>query len=289
MTRARTLLLTALAMLAFAGNSLLCRMALATTTIDPASFTAIRIVAGALALAMIVRLRHAGTPLGDWPSGIALFVYAAAFSFAYVTLPAAAGALLLFGSVQATMIGHGLASGERPGVRQLVGLAVAFAGLVGLLLPGLSAPPLQGSLLMIAAGAAWGIYSLRGRSGGDATRETAGNFLRASVLAGGLGLLMLPEASVDRAGVLYAVASGALASGVGYAVWYTALRGLAATSAASVQLSVPVIAAVGGILLLGEALTLRLVLCSTAVLGGIGLVIAAGQRRARDARRGRPG
>ena len=289
MTRARTLLLTALAMLAFAGNSLLCRMALATTTIDPASFTAIRIVAGALALAMIVRLRHAGTPLGDWPSGIALFVYAAAFSFAYVTLPAAAGALLLFGSVQATMIGHGLASGERPGVRQLVGLAVAFAGLVGLLLPGLSAPPLQGSLLMIAAGAAWGIYSLRGRSGGDATRETAGNFLRAAVLAGGLGLLMLPVASVDRAGVLYAVASGALASGVGYAVWYTALRGLAATSAASVQLSVPVIAAVGGILLLGEALTLRLVLCSTAVLGGIGLVIAAGQRRARDARRGRPG
>lgn len=289
MTRARTLLLTALAMLAFAGNSLLCRMALATTTIDPASFTAIRIVAGALALAMIVRLRHAGTPLGDWPSGIALFVYAAAFSFAYVTLPAAAGALLLFGSVQATMIGHGLASGERPGVRQLVGVAVAFAGLVGLLLPGLSAPPLQGSLLMIAAGAAWGIYSLRGRSGGDATRETAGNFLRASVLAGGLGLLMLPEASVDRAGVLYAVASGALASGVGYAVWYTALRGLAATSAASVQLSVPVIAAVGGILLLGEALTLRLVLCSTAVLGGIGLVIAAGQRRARGARRGRPG
>lgn len=289
MTRARTLLLTALAMLAFAGNSLLCRMALATTTIDPASFTAIRIVAGALALAMIVRLRHAGTPLGDWPSGIALFVYAAAFSFAYVTLPAAAGALLLFGSVQATMIGHGLASGERPGVRQLVGVAVAFAGLVGLLLPGLSAPPLQGSLLMIAAGAAWGIYSLRGRSGGDATRETAGNFLRASVLAGGLGLLMLPEASIDRAGVLYAVASGALASGVGYAVWYTALRGLAATSAASVQLSVPVIAAVGGILLLGEALTLRLVLCSTAVLGGIGLVIAAGQRRARDARRGRTG
>lgn len=287
MTPARTLLLTALAMLAFAGNSLLCRMALATTTIDPASFTAIRIVAGALVLAMIVRLRHAGAPLGDWPSGIALFVYAAAFSFAYVTLPAAAGALLLFGSVQATMIGHGLASGERPGMQQLAGLATAFAGLVGLLLPGLSAPPLQGSLLMIAAGAAWGIYSLRGRSGGDATRETAGNFLRAAVLAGGLGLLMLPVASIDHAGVLYAVASGALASGVGYAVWYTALRGLAATSAASVQLSVPVIAAVGGILLLGEPLTLRLVLCSTAVLGGIGLVIATGQRRARDARRGR--
>lgn len=179
MTPAKTLLLTALAMLAFAGNSLLCRMALATTTIDPASFTAIRIVAGALVLVMIVRLRHAGAPLGDWPSGIALFVYAAAFSFAYVTLPAAAGALLLFGSVQATMIGHGLASGERPGMQQLAGLATAFTGLVGLLLPGLSAPPLQGALLMIAAGAAWGIYSLRGRSGGDATRETAVNFLRA--------------------------------------------------------------------------------------------------------------
>lgn len=286
MTHARTLLLTALAMLAFAGNSLLCRLALATTAIDPASFTAIRITAGALALALIVRLRNHSTPLGDWPSGIALFVYAAAFSFAYVTLPAAAGALLLFGSVQATMIGHGLASGERPGTWQMAGLAAAFAGLAGLLLPGLSAPPLPGSLLMIAAGCAWGVYSLRGRGGGDATCETAGNFLRASALAGGLGLLMLPWASVDRAGVVYAVASGALASGMGYAVWYTALRGLAATSAASVQLSVPVIAAVGGILLLGEPLTVRLVLCSTAVLGGIGLVIVAGQRRATDARHG---
>lgn len=287
MGHVHTLLLTALAMLAFAGNSLLCRMALATTAIDPASFTAIRILSGALTLAVILRLRASGKALGDWPSGAALFVYAAAFSFAYVTLPAAAGALLLFGAVQATMIGHGLVAGERPRPRQVAGLLTAFAGLAGLLLPGLSAPPLQGSLLMIAAGAAWGVYSLRGRRGGDATRETAGNFQRAAIFAGGLGLLMLPWATLDRAGTLYALASGMIASGLGYAVWYTALRGLTATSAASVQLSVPVIAAIGGVLLLGEPLTWRLIACSTAILGGIGLAMAVRHDRVTGGARAR--
>jgi drug/metabolite transporter (DMT)-like permease len=278
MSRAKVFSLTSLAMVAFAGNSLLCRLALKHTEIDPASFTAIRIISGAVILWLVARVRTgSGVPLGNWPSATALFVYAAAFSFSYVTLPAAAGALLLFSAVQATMIGYGLWTGERPAKMQTVGLIAAGSGLVALLLPGLSAPPLFGSLLMLAAGVAWGIYSLRGKGGGDATRVTAGNFLRAAAFAGCLGLGMVPWASLDFAGVLYAASSGALASGVGYAVWYTALRGLTATTAASVQLSVPVIAAAGGVVLLDEPLTLRLVICSIAILGGIALVISSKQ------------
>lgn len=266
--------MTALAMVAFAGNSVLCRLALKQAEIDPSSFTAIRISAGALTLWLVMRARHRPASLpGNWPSAVALFVYAVAFSFSYVTLTVAAGALLLFGSVQATMIGYGLQTGERPGAIQVIGLIAASTGLVALLLPGVSAPPLSGALLMIVAGIAWGVYSLRGRGGGDATAVTAGNFLRAALLAVALGLAMSPFASVDRAGFLYAVLSGALTSGVGYAIWYSALRGLNATSAASVQLSVPVIAAGAGVFLLGEPVSLRLVLCSAAVLGGIALVI----------------
>ena len=279
MSRAQVLFLTTLAMLAFAGNSLLCRLALKHTAIDPASFTAIRIIAGALTLWLVVRIHTSSSAtLGNWPSAAALFVYAATFSFSYVSLPAAAGALLLFGAVQVTMIGYGLWAGERPGKTQAAGLGAAAAGLGALLLPGLSAPPVQGALLMLAAGVAWGIYSLRGKGGGDATAVTAGNFLRAAPMAACLGLVSLPWASVDMPGLGYAVASGALASGAGYAVWYTALRGLTATTAASVQLSVPVIAAAGGVLLLDEPLTLRLVLCSIAILGGIALVILARPR-----------
>lgn len=279
MSRQKIFWLTVLAMLAFAGNSLLCRAALKNTPIDPASFTAIRVLSGALALWMIVRLRGGATRAGgNWLSALALFVYAAAFSFAYVNLPTAAGALILFGAVQASMIAYGLWSGERLGGWQTLGLVAAFTGLVGLLLPGLSAPPLAGALLMLAAGMAWGVYSLRGKSGGgDPTQVTAGNFLRAAVFAAGLSAAMLPWASLDGAGMAYAVASGALTSGVGYAVWYSALPGLRATSAATVQLSVPVIAAVGGVVLLGEPVTLRLLLASVAILGGVALVIAGKQ------------
>jgi len=276
MTRARVFVLTSLAMIAFAGNSLLCRLALKHTAIDPASFTAVRILSGAIVLWLVVQVRAPyGPQLGNWPSAAALFGYAAAFSFSYVTLPAAAGALLLFGAVQATMIGYGLWTGERPDRIQTLGLLAAGGGLAALLLPGLSAPPLLGSLLMLAAGFAWGIYSLRGKGGGDATRVTSGNFLRASAFAACLGVGMLPWASLDTAGILYAMSSGALASGLGYAIWYTALRGLTATTAASVQLSVPVIAAGGGVVFLDEPLTTRLVICSIAILGGIALVITS--------------
>lgn len=265
---------TALALLAFAGNSLLCRAALQYTPIDPASFTTIRLASGALVLWLFVQTRPALPPgRGSWPSALALFAYAAAFSFAYVTLPAGTGALLLFGAVQASMIGWGLIKGERFAPLQLVGLVLALSGLVGLLLPGLSAPPLGGALLMIAAGVAWGVYSLRGKVAGDPTRVTAGNFVRTVPLALALSLLTLGQAQLDAAGVAYAVASGALTSGVGYAIWYTALPHLKATSAATLQLSVPVIAALGGIVWLGEPLSLRLVLAAAAILGGIALVI----------------
>jgi drug/metabolite transporter (DMT)-like permease len=171
------------------------------------------------------------------------------------------------------MIGFGMWRGERLGRAQLLGLALAFGGIIGLLLPGLAAPPLLGSLLMLGAGFAWGVYSLRGKGAGDPTRVTAGNFLRAVPLAAALSLLMLHDATLDKAGVWYAIASGALASGVGYAIWYMALPALTATNAAIVQLSVPVIAALGGIVFLKEPLSLRLLLASMAVLGGIALVI----------------
>jgi drug/metabolite transporter (DMT)-like permease len=290
-TAIRLFILTLLAMVAFASNSLLCRLALKHTSIDAASFTFIRIFSGGVFLWLIMRARGASTvaavydrrgpwfgahraPLqGNWPSALALFTYAAAFSFAYINLSAATGALLLFGAVQATMILWGLHKGEPLRMRQLFGLLLALAGLIALLLPGLSAPPPGSAILMLAAGVAWGIYSLRGRGTSDAISATAGNFLRAVPLAAILALALLAWIHLDRAGLVYAVLSGAIASGVGYVIWYTALPGLKAASAATVQLSVPVLAAAGGIILLREPLTLRFLLASVAVLGGIALVV----------------
>lgn len=261
-------------MVAFAGNSLLCRLALRNAGIDAGAFTAVRLMSGAIMLWVIVRAagtRDAGA--GSWMSALALFAYAAGFSYAYLSLTAATGALLLFGAVQATMIGFGLYRGERLHRQQWLGLLIAFAGLFGLLLPGLSAPPLVGALLMLGAGIAWGIYSLRGRGAGNPTRVTAGNFLRAAPFALALGLLASPRSLPGGPGLAYAAASGALASGLGYAIWYMVLPALRPASAAAVQLSVPVIATLGGVALLGEAVTVRLLLASAAILGGIALVI----------------
>lgn len=269
--------LTALAMLAFAGNSILCRLALKNTDIDPASFTSIRIMSGALILGLLIMMRSRNSQIsklpGSWLSALALFIYAAAFSFAYVSLTAATGALILFGAVQITMIGYGFYRGERPSGLQVIGMAFAFGGLVALMLPGLSAPPLMGATLMGLAGIAWGVYSLRGRGAGDPAQITAGNFLRAVPLTLLLSLILVSQAKFDVSGVLYAIASGALASGIGYALWYAVLPALKNTVAASVQLSVPVIAAFGGVLLISEPLTLRLTLTSIAILGGIAMVI----------------
>ena len=269
----RRFILTLLAMIAFAGNSLICRLALTQTTIDAASFTFTRILSGAVALSLIVTIRkRTSLKAGSWASALALFAYAAAFSFAYISLSAGTGALLLFGAVQATMILWGLYKGERLRTRQWLGLALAVAGLVALLFPGLSAPPIGGALLMLCAGIAWGIYSLRGKRAGDPVTATAGNFLRAVVFATGLSVALLPWLKLDRGGVGYAILSGALASGIGYVIWYSALPELKAASAATVQLSVPVLAAAGGILFLGESITLRFLLASLGVLGGIALV-----------------
>ena len=289
-SRSRLAALTTLAMFAFAGNSLQCRVALKATAIDPATFTTIRIVAAAAVLWLIERgrARQPAQAGGDWYAALALFVYAAAFSFAYVRLAAGTGALLLFGAVQATMIGYALWSGERLQVRQWLGFVLALAGLVVLVLPGLAlrgpalpnlAPPLASSLLMLAAGVAWGVYSLRGKRAADPVAATAGNFLRAvpfAVALSGLGLVGTPmptHLSVDHAGVVYALISGAVTSGLGYVIWYAALKALKASSAATVQLSVPLIAALGGVAILNEALTARLVASAVAILGGIALVI----------------
>lgn len=275
----RIAVLTAAALTAFAGNSLLCRAALANTGIDPASFTAIRLLSGAAVLWFLVLIRGgARDGSGNWLSAFSLFAYAAGFSFAYVHLPAATGALILFGAVQMTMIGHGLWVGERLGKPQVAGLLLTCGGLVALLLPGISAPPLPAALLMLVAGAAWGTYSLRGRNAGDPLQVTAGNFLRAAPIGLLLSLLLSGNATLDAAGIMLAVLSGALASGGGYAIWYTVLPALKSTSAASLQLSVPVIAALGGIAFLGEGMSLRLVLSSAAVIAGIAMALSAVKR-----------
>jgi len=272
----RTPVLTTLALIAFAANSLLCRLALRGQAIDPATFSAIRIVSGALILGLLVRWpSDAPSASGgsSWTSAGLLFLYAAPFSFAYLHLSAGTGALLLFASVQVTMVLAALARGERPRPIQWVGLILAIAGLVYLVLPGLTAPDPISAFLMFLAGVAWGLYSLRGRSTTAPLAQTAGNFARAVPMALVLCLVAWPVPPVKASGVLWAVLSGAIASGIGYALWYAALRHLTAMTAAIVQLAVPILAGAGGVLLLGEVLTIRLAFAAVLVLGGIGMAI----------------
>lgn len=270
----RLIALTFLAMLAFAANSLLCRAALKLSQMDAASFTSLRLLSGALILCLLVSLRSGALRgSGSWRSACALFAYAAGFSFAYQHLSAASGALLLFGAVQVSMIAYGISQGERLQKLQVAGLLLAMGGLLGLLLPGLSAPPLGSALLMMGAGLAWGIYSIRGKGAGDPSAATAMNFVYATPIALALSWLLRDTINVDSAGVVYAILSGALASGLGYALWYRVVPMLQSTQAASVQLSVPVFTALGGVALLGEPITLRLLLASMAILGGIALML----------------
>jgi drug/metabolite transporter (DMT)-like permease len=272
----RTALCTAAALIAFAANSLLCRLALMGGAIDAASFTGLRLASGAVVLALLAGLRQGDRPRSSasWISGAALFAYAAPFSFAYLRLGTGVGALVLFGSVQATMIGWGIARGERPRFLVWLGLAIAMAGLVALAAPGRTAPDPLGVGLMAIAGAAWGVYTLRGRqSGSDPVVANAAAFLRSVPLAAVLVALGASGAAITGRGALLAIASGALASGVGYAVWYAALRGLTVTRAAVLQLLVPVLAAAGGVLLLGESATSRLLLAAAGILGGVALAI----------------
>ena len=273
----RIALLTTLAMLAFAGNSLLCRVALKHTAMEPLTFTSIRLVSGAVALGLILALsgrRQQVLRSGSWWSAVFLFVYAVAFSLAYVQLSAGTGALLLFASVQITMFAAAVWSGERVSLQKGLGLLVAMAGLVYLLAPGVSAPPLASAAWMVASGVAWGLYSLRGIGSTDPLATTAGNFFKSvplALLVGLIGLSTMATTRLDSTGVVYAILSGAVTSGIGYAIWYRALTHLPGTTAATVQLSVPVIAAMGGALWIGDDLSLRLVLGSAVVLGGIGI------------------
>lgn len=264
------------ALIGFAANSLLCRTALRPDLIDPVTFTSVRLVSGALALSLLAL--PAAPPVevpraGRWRSGAALFAYAITFSAAYVEIGAGVGALLLFGSVQLTMLGWGLYSGERPGPREWTGLAMALSGLVGLVLPGLTAPAPRGAALMVAAGIAWAVYTLRGRGTSDPLLTTAGNFALAVPMTVAASLLTAPAAHAQPRGLALAAVSGAIASGLGYTLWYSALPELGATRAAIVQLTVPVLTAAAGVALLGEAVTPRLVASAAAILCGVALAV----------------
>ncbi len=270
-------------MIAFAANSVLCRYALGAPDIDAASFTAIRLGSGALALLIILRFTEKSTQheeSGSWTSAAALFAYAVLFSFAYLRLAAGTGSLILFAMVQTTMITWAIVQGERPRAPQWLGLAAALGGLLYLVAPGLSAPPIAGSLMMGGAGVAWGVYSLRGRQARDPAVVTTGNFVRAAPLAMLCLALLYKQFHASPRGIVLAIASGALASGVGYIMWYAALKHLSATRAASVQLTVPVITALAGLVFLAEPVTLRLAVATVLILGGVGLTLSRGRSTA---------
>lgn len=277
----RTVLLTSITMVAFASNSLLCRLALQHAAIDAASFSSIRLVSGAVVLVVLARASAGRAPpaRADWAAATMLFLYVAFFSFAYLTLSAGTGALILFGAVQLTMLAAGLRAGERFEALGWAGFALAAGGLVYLVSPGVTAPTPLGAALMTVAGIAWGMYSLRGRGLDNPLAATAGNFLRAAPMALALSMLLYDRAHASPAGILLALASGALTSGIGYVIWYAALKGLSAIRAAAVQLSVPPIAAFGAVLFLAEPLTPRLAAASAAILGGIALVLASRTQR----------
>lgn len=266
--------------MAFAGNSVLCRLALGDAAIDASSFSTLRLVSGALTLSLIAVVPGRKTTVrhgGGWLPATMLFLYAVAFSFAYMSLSTATGALILFGAVQATMILSALAFGERPRPLEWIGLGLALCGLVYLVLPGLAAPSPAGSALMTVAGIAWGAYSLRGRGAGDPTAATTGNFVRSVPLVVAVSVIMLKHIHISPRGALLAASSGAIASGLGYVAWYAALRGLTATRAAMVQLAVPVLAALGGVAVLSEEVSLRLLMSAILILGGIGLSVTGGR------------
>ena len=287
----RLILITSLTMIAFAANSVLGRMAIGSgdaPLIDPASFSAIRLISGALMLAVLVGLTGSGSARsprfqsGSWASALALFAYAVAFSYAYVALETGIGALILFACVQATMIGWALKEGDRPSGLEWLGLATAFGAFIWLVSPGLSAPDPWAAALMAVSGIAWGAYSLRGRGLPDPLKATADNFMRSLAFLLPLGAMVLltgADVHASGRGLVLAVISGAVTSGLGYALWYRVLRQIGATHGAIVQLTVPVIAAIGGSLFVAEGWSLRLVVSSLLILGGVAVAILAKQHR----------
>ena len=263
-------------MIAFAANSVLCRMALNEEGIDPASFTSIRLISGATILLLLVyasKARPKSSSKGSWASAAILFIYAVTFSFAYVSLDAGTGALIVFATVQITMITSALFQGKKMKSSEWIGVILAFGGFVYLVLPGVTAPSLSGLLLMILSGMAWGIYSLRGKSSSRPLDDNAFNFLRAIPFVIVLLLFSIDKIQTTPQGITLAIVSGAITSGIGYTIWYMALKGLSAIHASIVQLIVPVIAAIGGVLFLSEIISLRLVVASILILGGISIAI----------------
>ncbi len=264
------------ALVAFAFNSILCRLALRGEEIDAASFTGVRLASGAITLIVIsyfIGKQNKQKLSGSWPSALFLFAYAICFSLAYLNLTAGTGALILFGSVQMTMIAVTLFRGERPRLLEWVGLITAVGGLVYLVFPGLASPPLTSSLLMAIAGASWGFYTLRGKLSGDPLANTTGNFVRTLPFAVIAVLVFIPNLHLSTRGIILAVFSGSIASGIGYTVWYAALKHHTATRAAVLQLAVPIITACIGVLFLAEIATPRLLIAAAFILGGIGLTI----------------
>lgn len=276
----KTILYTIIALVAFAGNSVLCRYALKGDAIDAASFTSIRLISGAVLLIFLVMLKNKGTlnlKAGSWLSAFYLFVYMVTFSYAYITLDTGIGALILFGAVQMTMVIFSISKGKKLQLIEWVGLIIAFSGLALLLLPSGSAPSLTGFVLMAISGIAWGGYTLAGKGAKSPLIATSNNFLRTLPLVIGLVLFTFDSATISYDGVLLAVVSGALTSGLGYAIWYAALEGLKVTQAAVLQLTVPIIASFGGVIFTSEVITLQLVISSLCVLGGI-LIITLGSQ-----------
>ncbi|WP_034388572.1 DMT family transporter [Hellea balneolensis] len=279
----RIFMLTALAMIAFAANSILARLALTSADIGPWSFTAIRFISGAICLALIVGPRGS-LNRGSWKAAFALLLYGVFFSYAYISLAAGTGALILFAAVQITMIGGGLWAGERMRLLQWFGLTLAMSGLAYLMLPKLAPPSPIGATMMAIAGLGWGLYSLMGRGKGDPTALTAGNFLCAAILCALITvplLLLLPETALAPKGIGLALASGILTSGLGYVIWYMALKHLTATRASIAQLTVPIIAATGGMLFIAEPFTLRFFIAMCLTVVGVGLATLAPNEKAR--------
>lgn len=280
----RIIVLTAVAMVAFAANSVLARLAFATGGAEPLSYTGIRLASGAIVLLLLLGLSQRSLPrsiAGNWRAAASLFGYALAFSIAYIMLGAGTGALILFASVQVGIFGWAIVKGDRPGALEWLGLVVALAAFAWLVSPGLVAPHPAGTVLMVGAGLCWAAYTLLGRGSKSPLADTSGNFARTLPLAILLLLASLLAGPIHPAAAAYAVASGALASGVGYAVWYAVLPRLPRTTAAIVQLTVPAIAALGGVVLIGEQLTLRLVIASIGIIGGVAIALIGADRRRR--------
>ena len=272
----KTIVLTSLALIAFAANSVLCRLALGNEAIDAASFTIMRLLSGTIVLLLIVattRNSAADATKGSWGASFMLFLYAATFSYAYVSLDTGTGALILFGSVQITMILLSLISGTRLHLTEWAGVAITFTGFVYLILPGVTTPSTTGFALMTVSGIAWGVYTLKGRRSKNPLLDTAYNFLRTTPLVIILAIIAMNTLNYSTGGIVLALLSGGITSGIGYTIWYIALGGLTSTQAAVLQLSVPLIAALGGVIFVSEAITFRLMISATLVLGGILIVV----------------